>query len=177
MLKKSDNISNLVLFLRNNDIRLINKEYFDSRWACNVETFYSFPSCGLWLAIYILSMCPALKKPCFFLEGGRYKVIECPFYTVLAKNNGFLPTNSHLTHQLKTKNWKIGEASNPSLPFWFEASYVLNKRKKSHRPVCQNPSTPNPPKITARMPELENSAKVPAWAPLIHPKSCPSVPN
>jgi len=31
---------------------------------------------------------------------------ECPFYTVVAEKMGFMPTNNHLTHQLKAKNYK-----------------------------------------------------------------------
>jgi hypothetical protein len=33
-------------------------------------------------------------------------MIESPFYTVVAEKRGFMPTNKHLTHQLKAKKCK-----------------------------------------------------------------------
>jgi len=48
-----------------------------------------------------------------FLQSVTF-IIESPFYTAVAKNSGFMPTNNHLTHQLKAKNENVVEVANPS---------------------------------------------------------------
>jgi len=98
--------------------------------------------------------------------------IESPFYTAVAENSGFMPTNNHLTGQLKTKKmkWCWSTQSLSQLP------YLRSKKKKkncpnsrllvarrlppNHRPDWTTPPKPSP------MPSAQIRFTV-------HPKSVP----
>jgi uncharacterized protein YktB (UPF0637 family) len=51
----------------------------------------------------------------------------------MTKNSGFLPTNNHLTHQLKEKNENVGEVANPSLSSKLSSDEVPHDSKKIRR--------------------------------------------
>jgi hypothetical protein len=56
----------------------------------------------------------------------------------MAKNSGFLPTNNHLTQQIKAKNENVGEVANPSLSSELSSDEVPHDSKKKKKSHCPN---------------------------------------
>jgi hypothetical protein len=77
----------------------------------------------------------------------------------MAENNGFMPTNNHLTRQLKAKKNKIlVKYPIPSHNSHSKVPYIPKKKKKHKKNLTPKITSAHPPQIITRTPGLDHAA-------------------